>query len=65
MRKRLDMTKMEIRELVRTGKLRSSASMTYELLFDHYFFCCQKKTHELFKYHKASMRMAERMNKNK
>lgn len=61
MKKRWEMTKEELRELVATGKLRSSASMTYELLFECYFFQCQKSTHELFRYHKVSMRMAQRM----
>lgn len=57
----LNITKAFLKSLIKSGELKKVSTMTYELLFEHYFFCCQKKTHEVFKYIKCSHRMAERM----
>lgn len=41
------------------------SELTYELLFNHYFFVCQKNSHEAFKYIKISQRMADRAEREK
>lgn len=41
------------------------SELTYELLFNHYFFNCKKDSHDKFKYLKASHRIAERLEREK
>ncbi len=59
-----DWSKEELKAMIKAGQMRKVSLMTYDYLFDFYFFQCQKITHDRFKYLKVSHRMANRNKKD-